>query len=92
MKPLQLHLISRKQAKAMGLKRFFTGKPCKYNQVALRRTSNGTCACFICNALRMNNVQEWRKNNKESYRAQQARAYKAAKLRPSVPTFTSKPI
>lgn len=35
--------ISRKQAKELGLKFYFTGKPCKHGHIAQRRTSNGFC-------------------------------------------------
>lgn len=36
-------LISRKDAKAAGLKRYFTGVPCKRGHFDERRTSNGSC-------------------------------------------------
>jgi 5-methylcytosine-specific restriction endonuclease McrA len=36
-------IISRKEAKAQGLIRFFTGKPCKYGHVAERWVSNKVC-------------------------------------------------
>ena len=36
-------IISRKEAKAQGLKRYFTGKPCKHGHVAERIASNGKC-------------------------------------------------
>ncbi len=39
-------VISRAEAKALGLKRYFTGKPCKWGHVAERLTSNrGCCKC-----------------------------------------------
>lgn len=34
---------SRKEAKELGLKRYFTGKPCKHGHVAERVSSNGKC-------------------------------------------------
>jgi hypothetical protein len=37
------HIISRAEAKALGLKRFFTGKPCKYGHVVERRVGNYAC-------------------------------------------------
>lgn len=35
--------ISRKEARERGLKRYYTGKPCKYNHVEERLVSNGSC-------------------------------------------------
>lgn len=39
-------VISRTEAKAQGLKRYFTGKPCKHGHVAERFVS--TCQCAEC--------------------------------------------
>src|SRR6516225_9479147 len=39
-------IISRAEARALGLKRFFTGKPCKHGHVAERHVS--TSACVEC--------------------------------------------
>jgi len=36
-------IISRAEALARGLKRFFTGEPCKYGHVLERQVRNGTC-------------------------------------------------
>lgn len=36
-------IISRKEAKAQGLKRYFTGKPCKRGHVCERDVKNGQC-------------------------------------------------
>lgn len=85
-----LHLISRKQAKAMGMARYFTGKPCKYNQYGARRTSNGCCACFICDALRKVNVIEWRRNNHELHRHNERMSAQRRRLAPCNPVFVSK--
>jgi hypothetical protein len=38
-----MKIISRKDAKAQGLKRYHTGKPCKHGHVAERLVSNATC-------------------------------------------------
>lgn len=43
-----LHLIDRNTARAFGLKRFFTGVPCRRGGVAQRYTGNGTCMCGKC--------------------------------------------
>lgn len=38
-----MEIITRKEARDLGLKFYFTGKPCKYGHVDNRRTSNGMC-------------------------------------------------
>lgn len=38
-----MKVISRKEAKAKGLKRYFTGKPCKWGHISDRRVRNGRC-------------------------------------------------
>jgi hypothetical protein len=38
-----MQIISRAEAKAKGLKRYFTGKPCKHGHVAEREVFNATC-------------------------------------------------
>jgi len=38
-----MQIISRAEAKAKGLKRYFTGKPCKHGHVAERVVVNATC-------------------------------------------------
>ncbi len=43
-------IMSHSQAKAAGVKSYFTGKPCKYGHVARRTTCSGSC--MECNRLR----------------------------------------
>lgn len=38
-----MEIIIRKDAKALGLSKYFTGKPCKHGHVEERRTDNGNC-------------------------------------------------
>jgi hypothetical protein len=70
-----MDIISRKEAKARGLKQYFTGKPCKRGHISKRLLSTGVClecSKISCsnfyvenkeyNRIRRNN---WRKNNKE---------------------------
>jgi hypothetical protein len=57
-------IISRKDAKAKGLKHYFTGKPCKNGHIGLRRVSE--TGCSTCSYL---NVKKWRKENREKSRA-----------------------
>ena len=41
--PYTGEIVTRDQAKAAGLKRFFTGQPCKHAHIAQRQTVNGLC-------------------------------------------------
>lgn len=70
---------SAKEAKAMGLKTYYTGQPCKRGGIA-ERSLNGDCQCRACkdflNVLRNNwaknnkdKMAEWRANNKEKMHA-----------------------
>lgn len=43
-----MKVISRKEAKALNLKRYFTGKPCKNGHIAVRYTEGN---CVECNRL-----------------------------------------
>lgn len=68
--------ISRKQAKELGLIRYYTGKPCKHGHVAERHIISGNCmACF---RLRRNkksviNTKRWRRKHKDLKREQERR-------------------
>ncbi len=63
------------EARDLGLPRFFTGKPCKRNHVAERRSACGTCidcARIAEEKYRNNNIEgcrksqtRWRENNRE---------------------------
>jgi len=46
-----MQIISRAEAKAKGLKRYFTGKPCKHGHVAERQVYNATCV--VCERAAM---------------------------------------
>jgi len=50
--------MTRAQAKYLGLKHYFTGKPCKHGHVAKRKTVNGTC--FACERVL---VEKWKTKN-----------------------------
>jgi len=46
MRPTHLHVISRHVAESLGLKRYFTGYPCKFGHIAERLIANNRCvAC-----------------------------------------------
>ena len=51
---------TRADAKARGLKRYFTGKPCKHGHVTFRLTSNG-----VCNECAASRLDAWRSENAE---------------------------
>lgn len=72
-----MSVVSRKEALALGLTRYFTGKPCPKGHVAERKTSSGSCV--VCNAKsvlrsRARNLEserrrkaKWRDDNREHY-------------------------
>lgn len=78
--------ITRQEAQAKGLKRYFTGKPCSKGHTAERYTGNKTCVvCADALALthyykdpakRVRQAKEWRQANRAQYNATQR------KLRP----------
>jgi 5-methylcytosine-specific restriction endonuclease McrA len=64
-------IITRKEARAQGLQRYFTGRPCKHDHTAERMTCNG--GCVLCRdgwrAMHPERVQmsrdKWVQNNPE---------------------------
>lgn len=69
----------RQNAKAKGLRKYFTGKPCKNGHVAERNTSNGTCCeCFNANAARFRaRHPERRRQQSARYFQKSSTAYRA---------------
>lgn len=55
---------SRDEARAMGLKRFFTGRPCIHGHLVDRMVANGSCDQCNKDALRV-----WKEKNKEKHLA-----------------------
>lgn len=55
-----MKIISRKDAKKIGLKFYFTGKPCKYGHISERRIGS---ACLICENIKQSSPDWKRKNN-----------------------------
>lgn len=53
-----------KQAKELGLKTYFTGKPCKRGEIADRRL-NGDCLCDKCLEFTKKLKAQWANDNKE---------------------------
>jgi 5-methylcytosine-specific restriction endonuclease McrA len=56
-----MNIVTRKNAKSLGLSRYFTGVPCKHGHVA-ERTVNGGRGCLECARL-------WRVNNPDKTKA-----------------------
>lgn len=73
-------LISRKEAKELGLQYYYTGRPCKHGHICVRYTVNLTCrACSI------QRVERWSRENEEraaiAARSSRARRYVLNKVK-----------
>lgn len=58
---MHFHIISKSQAKSLGIKFYFTGKPCKHGHIAERMVSKSTCR--ECN--RVNGLKYYKENKPE---------------------------
>jgi len=67
-------IVTRAEATALGLKRFYTGDPCKREHVAERFASTGGCVACL-----RDQTDEWRRNNSEKLRELSAE-YRQANL------------
>lgn len=65
-----MNIISAKQAKVLGLLKYFTGKPCKRNHIAERNVSNRQC--YECSK---DISKTWVNANKQQYREIQKKFY-----------------
>ena len=65
-------IISQKEAMARGLKRYFTGKPCKHDHIAERMVTSGHCMKCACEWVRKHHAA-----NPEKVR-EKRRKYRAA--------------
>ena len=79
MKELSQAIVTRAEARAQGLTRYFTGKPCKHGHVSERMRSSG--ACVECQRLL---VQKARAANPEKFRARSAAWSEANYLRKQI--------
>jgi len=59
--------VSRKQAKAQGLKRYATGKPCINGHIAERLVSNGSCCQCTLETQRTTHEQRYRSTKARGY-------------------------
>lgn len=64
-------IITQQDAKAQGLKRYFTGKPCKHGHIAERLVSDSKCL-----KCAQEKLARWKENNKEKAR-RHSRLWKA---------------
>lgn len=70
-----MEITSRKEAKERGLKFYFTGKPCKNGEIALRRIGNCDCMCERCKEGRNHNHAIYRIENVETVRKTKKATY-----------------
>lgn len=57
--------MTQSQAKALGLKTYFTGKPCKRGNVSYRSIS-GACLCDACKQANLDSCKRWYANNSDA--------------------------
>jgi hypothetical protein len=75
--------VNRKEAQALGLKTYSTGKPCKRGGIADRRL-NGDCLCDYCREFAKSLKNKWAKKNPENTKVwndanpEKMKAYKQA--------------
>jgi hypothetical protein len=68
-------VISRKEAKSLRMRWYFTGLPCKYGHVRLRLTNNG--ACIECSQrLKRISAEKYRINNQQKVKQAFSNWYK----------------
>jgi len=77
---MQSH-VSRSEAKASGLKRYFTGTPCPHGHFAERAMTNGECVT-CCRIRARRNVKLWRKAQPDIRERRAAEARRRRKNHP----------
>lgn len=79
-----MEIISCKEAKAKGLKRYFTGKPCKRGHVAERYTATGNCLqCDNERPVSVNHrsiCKKWYENRSEAQREKERQSGRVANM------------
>lgn len=81
-----MEAISREKAKERGLKRYFTGKPCKHGHISERKVSNSGCLeCKRLSDIQYNSInhdkekerrRRYRENNREALRERGRQYYR----------------
>ena len=94
------NIIGRDEARAFGLKRFFTGKPCKHGHVAERDVNNRECMECSRERTRRRRAadpegyreygRKWRAANPEKPREYQRRWWAANKDKRAAPRLTKR--
>ena len=72
-----MDVVSRKEAKAAGVKHYFTGKPCNRGMIAVRTVSEKKCQCSAHRKARAENARA-RYLKHRQYRIEKARRYAEA--------------
>ena len=62
---MEHEVISRKEAKKLGLEQYFTGKPCKHGGVGKRQTSTGMCLCDTCREIYREKSRRYHEENRD---------------------------
>jgi hypothetical protein len=70
-----MQIIERKIAKSLGLKFYFSGKPCVNGQIAERYVVNKQCRCSLCKLEYSNRLRKWQENNNDKIMNQRQRYY-----------------
>ena len=70
-----LDVISRKQAKDLGLQRYYTGKPCKHGHICERYFKTG--ACVVCSQYQNWSEERRQRSREYALRWHQANPYKS---------------
>jgi len=60
-----MQIVTRQEAKSLGVVRYFTGQPCKYGHISERHTSDGIC--YSCQKRRANRRNKQLRNKVVTY-------------------------
>lgn len=71
-KTSEVKASTRKEAKELGQKFYFTGKPCKNGGIGPRFTSNCQCRCSLCIEADIMVLRHYKENNREKARRYQS--------------------
>lgn len=81
-------IITRAEAVALGLRFYFTGKPCKSGHISIRRVQG---VCLECRRIGCRNYsRRWRLKNKDKQRAYQKLYQTTGKFKQRVQTYRKK--
>lgn len=69
-----MNMIQRKEAKALGLTRYFTNKPCKHNHIAERYVQDGSCS--MCKNIAYKTYSEHNLESEQSRKKQWMQSFR----------------